>query len=231
MTRKRPPTAWTVVAVGAAAALAVAAVAFASVRVYSNDFSGPGEAGELRVAGKGCSKSWDREHERLLVEAKAGPAKCRLKLPVRGDAPQPDHTLAVTAKALKPAGRSAMASSDSKIYLAITIRDGAGGRYELRIHPATRSYELRREPEGGDFPVTGREKAIGRLGERNVLRLEAILDSIKAKVNKKRIGPVLDPGAADLEGTRMTIVLGMEGKSGDPIRAWVDDIQAYVPRP
>lgn len=214
----------------AAAMLAAAAVAYASVRVYSNDFSGPGEAGELRIAGKGCSKEWDREHKRLRVQAKGGPAKCRLKLPVQGDAPQPDHTLVATAKVLDP-GKTAMARSDSKIYIAVTVRDGAGGRYELRIFPATRRYELRREPEGGEFPVTGRDAAIGKLGERNVLRIEAILDSVKAKVNKKRIGPVLDADAEDLEGTRMTIVLGMEGKSGDPIRAWVDDLQVYVPTP
>lgn len=216
---------------GLVATLALAAVALAGVRIYGNDFSGKGDAGELKVAGKGCSKTWDRKHESLILGAERGPVRCRLKLPIRGDAPRPDHTLLATINALEPGGRSAMAKSDRKIYVALSIRDGAGGRYELRIYPDRRRYELRRHPEKGEFPLSGRDEAIGKLGERNTLRLEAIVDSIKGKVNKKRIGPILDPDAAEIEGTRMTIVLGMEGKTDDPLRARVDDIRVEVPRP
>lgn len=204
-----------------------AAAALAAVKVYSNGFSDREDSKELRIAGKGCDKDWDSENDRLVVEAKEGPATCRLKVPVQGDTPQPDHALEATAKLEGSTPKSVAKGT----YIAISVRDGAGGRYELRIYPQLGRYELRREPEGGGFPVEGRDEAVGKPGERNALRLEAILGSVKAKVNAKRIGPVLDPDAEDIEGRRMTMVLGVEKRTKDPVSAWFDDVAVQVPTP
>lgn len=225
-------------ALGAAVALLVAAAALAAVRVYSNDFSHRAEAKDMRVAGKACRRVWDENRRQLRLVVTRGPARCRLTVPVRGDAPQPDHILQFSTLVSKPRERSAKAkrrraTRNPSIYVGATVRDGRGSRYELRVYPARRFYTLLREPEGvgEDFPVTARHEDINRFGKRNVIRLDAILDTIRAKVNNRRVARAFDPEAEELEGTRMTILLGMESRSKTPVRAFVDDIGVSVPPP
>src|SRR5262245_59101811 len=103
--------------------LAIAATsAFALVKVYSNDFSSQVEADQLLIEGKSCEKDWDKEGKRLFVIAKSGPARCRLKVPVQGDSPQPNQAVLVTTKLEKNLPSSIL----RKTYLAVTIRDGSG---------------------------------------------------------------------------------------------------------
>ena len=209
------------------AMVAGASVASALIKVYANDFSNKTEADQLRISGKGCNKQWDQENKRLFAVANAGPTRCRLRVPVQGDSVQPNQAVQVTTKLAKNIPNSIAKRS----YVSISIRDGAGGRYEFKVYPALRRAELVREPNGNPFPVEARDKAIGKAGERNTLRLEVNSDVIKAKVNKARFEAITDDNAADLEGRRITLTLGVDGKTGESVSAWFDDLQVQVPTP
>jgi hypothetical protein len=219
---------WRLAALVALAGLAMAATAaFALVKVYSNDFSKATKAGQLLVEGKGCTKSWDQENKRLDLVAKQGPARCRLKVPVQADSPQPNQVVLVTAK-LDKGIDSAVAR---KTYIAISIRDGAGGLLEMRVYPSLQKVEVHREPGANGFPVEVKDKAIGKPGDRNFLRIEANEDVIKVKVNKAKLDAITDPNPAELEGRRITLQLVSEAKTSEPIGAWFDDLQVQVPNP
>ncbi len=228
---KRTKTArrWTTVALLALAVLGVgAAAALALVKVYSNDFSSATEADQLAIEGKGCRKNWDKNNKRLDVVAKnGGPARCRLKVPVQGDSAQPNQAVLVTAKLDKNLPNSIA----KKTYIAISIRDGAGGLLEMRVYPSNQRVELHREPNANGFPVEAGDKAIGKPGDRNFLRIEANEDVIKVKVNKFKLEAVTDPNPSELEGRRITVQLVTEAKTSDPVSAWFDDLQVQVPTP
>lgn len=219
---------WRAAALFALAGLAVAATtAAALVKVYSNDFSSSTEADQLLIEGKGCDKVWDKENKRLVVVAKQGPARCRLKAPVQGDSPQPNQAVLVTAKLDKDIANSVA----KKTYLAISLRDGAGGLLQLRLYPALRRVEVHREPGANGFPFEARDKSIGRPGDRNFIRMEANENTIKVKVNKAKFEAITDPNPSELEGRRITLQLISEAKTSEPISAWFDDFQVQVPNP
>jgi hypothetical protein len=211
----------------ACAALVAVGTAAAAVRIYSNDFSSRAEFKQLKAAGKGCDKDWLKDKKRIEVEAKGGPARCKLKLPVQGDAARPDHELAVTAKV----GKSTPKKVRGDVYVAVSVREGKESRYELRVFPHRQRYELRRQPGDNAFPVKGQDRGIGRVGERNELRIQAFGDRIQARVNKHKIDPVVDPAANDQRGTRMSLTFGVEGRTGKDVDAWFDDVAVRIPNP
>jgi hypothetical protein len=215
------------VVLGVLATLVLAAVAVAAVEVYENDFGNKTEFSQARVAGKGCEKRWSKKQERLDVEAKGGPSRCKLKVPVQGDAAQPDHELEVTAKVEKSVARSVR----KQVYVAVSVREGNDTRYELRVFPHRQRFDFRREPEGNAFPERGEDNGIGEIGEQNRLRIQAFGNRIQASVNKKKIGPIEDPSGGDVKGTRMSATLGVEGRSGKPVQAWFDDVKVRIPQP
>jgi hypothetical protein len=211
----------------ACAALVAAAAAVAAVQIYSNDFSTGAEFKQVKAAGKGCSKDWLKDKDRIEVEAKGGPARCKLKLPVQGDAAQPDHELVVTAKV----GKSTPKKVRGDVYVAVSVREGKDSRYELRVFPQRQRFELGRQPDDDAFPVKGNDRGIGRVGERNKLRIQAFGDRIQAEVNKHKVDPVDDPAAGDQRGTRMSLSLGVEGRTGKDVDAWFDDVSVRIPSP
>jgi hypothetical protein len=211
----------------ACVALVAAATATAAIQVYSNNFSSRAEFKQVKADGKGCKKDWLKDKDRIEVQAKGGPSRCKLKLPVQGDAAQPDHELIATAKI----GKSTPKKVRGDVYIAVSVREGKSSRYELRIFPHRQRYELRREPNENPFPERGSDNGIGRIGERNDLRIEATGNTIRARVNNHRIGPVNDSAARDQRGTRMSLTFGVEGRTGKDLDAWFDDVVVRVPNP
>jgi hypothetical protein len=206
---------------------AAATTAVAAIQVYKNDFSSRAEFKDAKAAGKGCKKDWLKDKDRIEVEANGGPSRCKLKLPVQGDARQPDHELVATAKV----GKSTPKKVRGDVYIALSVREGNDSRYELRVFPHRQRYELRRQPDDNAFPERGRDRGIGRVGERNDLRIRAFGDRIQATVNKQKIGPVEDPAAGDQRGMRMSMTLGVEGRTGKQVDAWFDDVVVRIPTP
>lgn len=211
-------------------ALALAAfggLAIASVRVYENKFKDRSDANALDLSGKGCKAELRGNKGQLGVTTDEGGSRCRLRLPVLADGTKPDQIVQVDGKLLPKTDEKVR----NKVYLAITVREGAGGYYELRVYPEKREYSLVRRPTDEGFPVTDRDNKIGRTGDKNRLAIRAIGNDVSAKVNKTAIPAVTDPAPDDLKGTRISIVLGQEGGSNDGAAVWFSDLSVRVPKP
>lgn len=206
---------------------ALAGLAFGSVRVYDNDFAGRDDARALDLSGKGCEAEIRGDKNQLGVSTAEGRSRCRLRLPVQGDAARPDHIIQADGKLLPRTD----AKVRKRVYLGLTVREGGGGFYELRVYPERREYRLVRKPEGEGFPVEARDNGIGETGDKNRLTLRAIGGEVSAKVNRVAVTPVADAAANDIGGTRLSLVLGQEGRSDDGARVWFSDLSVKVPNP
>lgn len=206
---------------------ALCGLAIASVQVYENKFKDRSQAKELALNGKGCKAEVRGNKGQLGVTTDEGGSRCRLRLPVQADAPKPDHILQVQGKLLPKTDEKVR----KKVYLALTVREGGGGYYELRVYPEKREYSLVRRPEDEGFPVTERDNKIGQTGDKNRLTLRAIGNDVSAKVNKSSVPAVTDPAPDDLKGTRLSVVLGQEGGSKHGAAVWFSDLSLKVPRP
>jgi hypothetical protein len=204
-----------------------ASLAFGAVRIYHNQFEGKGDAKALDLSGKGCKAEVRGNKEQLGVSTGKGGSRCRLRLPVFGDAARPDHIIDVEAKLLPKTPEQIR----KKVYVAVTVREGGGGYYELRVYPEKRKYSLVRRPEDAAFPISAKDNKIGKTGDKNKLTLRALGDTVSGKVNKVAIEEVADPAPDDLPGTKLSLVLGQEGSSSDGASVWFKDLRVSVPNP
>ena len=205
----------------------VAGLALASVRVYDNNFSARSDAKALELSGKGCEAAVRGNKKQLGVSTPKGGSRCRLRLPVQGDAPRPDHIIQVQGKLLPKTDEKVR----RRVYLGLTVREGGGGFYELRVYPERREYRLVRKPAAEGFPVQARDNGIGKTGDKNRLTLRALGAEAGAKVNKVAVPPVTDPAPNDLSGTKLSLVLGQEGGSKKGASAWFSKLAVKVPNP
>lgn len=202
-------------------------LAFGAVRIYHNDFESRSDEKALNLSGKGCETKIRGNKGQLGVSTSEGGSRCRMRLPVIGDSAQPNHIVDVTAKLLPKTPDQIR----RKVYVAVTVREGGGGYYELRIYPEKRKYQLTRKPGDNAFPVQAKDKEIGKTGDKNKLTLRALGDVVGGKVNKATIEDVVDPQPGALPGSRISIVLGQEGRSSDGASAWFSDLRVSVPNP
>lgn len=214
-------------AITGAALLLLGGIAFGAVRVYKNDFSNRGEVKELKLLGKGCKAKHRKKQGFLTVSTETGGTLCRLRLPVQGDKPQPDHIVKVIAKLLPKTDKKVR----KKVYLGIRVREGGGRHYELRVFPERRKYSLVRKPGAEGFPVNAKERDVGSTGDKNKLTLRAVGDGPSGKVNSLKILGIEDPAPRDLAGTRVSLVMAQKGKSKKGATAIFDKLSLGVPKP
>jgi hypothetical protein len=204
-----------------------AAVATGAVRVYQNEFKSAADAKELDLDGKGCKAEVRGNKGQLGVTTSKGGSRCRLRLPVIGDAERPNHIVDVEAKLLPKTPEKIR----KKVYVAVTVREGGGGYYELRVFPEKRKFELVRRPSGDGFPISGKDGDIGKTGDKNKLTIRALGDVVSGKINKAVVEEFADPDAGALVGSKISIVLGQEGSSQDGASVWFKDLRVSVPNP
>ena len=204
-----------------------AAAAFGAVRIYQNDFKSANDGKELNLSGKGCKAEVRGNKGQLGVQTPKGGSRCRLRLPVIGDGAQPNHIVDVEAKLLPKTPEQIR----KKVYYGMTVREGGGGYYELRVFPEKRKYSLVRKPEGDGFPISGKDKDVGKTGDKNKMTLRALGDVVSGKVNKAVIEEFADPRVGELPGSKISIILGQEGSSKDGAAAWFKDLRVSVPNP
>ena len=219
---------------GAVAALLgaafVASSAFAFVTVYSNSFESKREYKEVvRVGGNGnaCKRGWIENRKIMRVKLSKAPGACTFKPPVQGDGSQPDHRFDVDARILKDTAKDVREDA----YVSASIRVGGGHRYELRIFPKQRRYELRRQPGGAGFPDNGNEPSIKKLGGLNKLRLLTEGNRIRAFVNGTQVADVVDANAGQLTGAKLELTVGSEADSKKDTVGVFDKIRLAVPDP
>ena len=214
---------------GAALALGLAAVvALAGVTVYKNNFSSRAEVREVkRVEGKHCDRRWRKKAKSVRIEVTRGPERCGYEPPVQGDSDRPDHIFQATGKLLKQTSRRARGGA----YVAVAVRAGKKSGYELRIFPARKKYQLRRDPSGDGFPAKGSSSAIKGVNKPNVLRLKAVGDKVSAQVNGSKLAAVTDSSASRVRGRKVEVAVGHKRRSGRAVIATLDDLKLQVPKP
>ena len=211
---------------GVAAVVACGGLAYGAVSIYHNEFEGQGDAKSLDLSGKGCKAEVRGGKGQLGVQTPGGGSRCRLRLPVQGDAPQPDHIVDVEAKLLPKTSEQVR----KKTYVGLTVREGGGGYYELRVYPEKKRFSINRKPGGDGFPITDNDNKIGGTGDKNKLSLRALGDVVGAKVNK-RLEEFADPQPGALPGTKISLILGQEGSSQENASVWFKDLKVSVPNP
>lgn len=214
----------------AALALALVAgggIAAATVVVYKSNFSSRGEFRALQKfeGGKACRKFF-RGRKSFGVEAKRGPLQCDFRTPVNGDSEEPDHEIQVTATLLKSTKKGVRKDA----YVGVALRADNSSRYELRVFPDARTWQLRRRPDGGGFPVEGTEASIARVGRENSLKLRAFGDKVTAFVNEANVVPTLtDPDPGELNGRKTLLVAGNEAGKRSPAVSSFGDVRIRLP--
>jgi hypothetical protein len=204
-----------------------AGVATAAVVVYSNDFSSRNEFKALQKfeGGKACKKFWHGK-KTFGAEVKKGPRQCDFRTPVTGDAKEPDHEIEASVRLLKSTAKGVRKNA----YVGVALRADKSSRYELRVFPDSRSWELRRRPDRTGFPQEGTSQSIGQVGKSNKLKLRAFGDKISAFVNKTRLLPdVTDPNPSQLNGRRTMIVAGTASNSKKSAEASFSDVRIRLP--
>lgn len=207
--------------------VAGAGIATAAVVVYSNDFSSRGKfrAVQKFEGGKNCRKFF-RNKKTFGIEVKKGPLQCDFRTPVTGDSKEPDHEIEGTATVLKSTAKGARRDA----YVGVALRADESSRYELRVFPQTRTWEVRRRPARQGFPIEGTEEGIAGINKANKLKLRAFGGKISAFVNKVAVvDQVADPNPGELNGRR-TLLLGGHGSSSNkPVEASFSDVRIRIP--
>jgi hypothetical protein len=202
-------------------------VAAAAVVIYSNDFSTKPKFRSVQkfAGGKPCRKFF-RDKKSFGIEVMRGPLQCEFRTPVSGDSKEPDHEIEGTATLLRSTARPVRRDA----YVGVALRADESSRYELRVFPQSRSWELRRRPARQGFPIEGTETSIGGLNKANKLKLRAFGNKITAFVNKARVvDNVTDPNPSELNGRRTLILGGNGGNSKQSAEAFFSDVRIRIP--
>ena len=210
------------------AAAGAAAVALASVTIYKNDFSKHGQVKQMKHSrGKHCKREFLKGSKAMGIVVDKAPETCAQSPPVVGDRPRPDHTVQVKAKILKGTPKGIR----KRAFVMAGVRVGSGDRYEFRVFPKTKDFQLIRKPGSAAFPIDGHERKINGIGERNKLTLQAKGAHIKAKVNGKTVASIDDPAPKEVKGTKIEVGAGSKAHSHKNTSASLDKLRVTVPNP
>jgi hypothetical protein len=207
--------------------IAGAGVAAATVVIYSNDFSSKTEFRSVQKfeGGKGCRKFF-RDKKSFGIEVKKGPLQCDFRTPVTGDSKEPNHEIEATATVAKSTAKGARRDA----YVGVALRADESSRYELRVFPQTRTWELRRRPGRQGFPIKGTEQGIAGINKANTLKLRAFGGRVSAFVNKVAVvDQVADPNPGELNGRKTLLVGGHGNSSRKPVEAFFGDVRIRIP--
>jgi hypothetical protein len=205
--------------------LALTAGATAVVYVYSNGFHSRADFKEIKRTGgkKKCDKSFGNNAMRASVKGKR---LCEFLTPVVGDAPRPNHVVAVKGKVLRKQTAKPLREG---AYLAVKLRLGGGDSYELRIRPKGKKFQLLRNPSSGAISEKGRSKAIRPIKDSNKLRLEVKGARVRAFVNGKRLAAVEDPNPEAVGGRKVAFGIGSRKNSNKAVVGRFERIRVGIP--
>jgi hypothetical protein len=206
------------------------ASAWGNLAVYSNPFTTRAAVADLKkVEGGGeCASAWVRSGRDLALDISKGEVRCVFSTPVRGDAAQPAHALAVEATISKGPPKSVR----DDLAIVLRVRGGVKSGYELRVVPGMRGWELVREPGGAGFPQQGSSQAIAGLGKPNEIVLQAFGDQVTATVNGVvLVNAFVDPAPGQVEGRTTSLGFVTQDSVKDDVAAAFDDLRVMIPDP
>jgi hypothetical protein len=214
---------------GSAASAAVALGA--AIPVYSNDMASSAARSQLVRVGKGeCGRGGTGQALKVSVGKRT--RECQLRTPVIGS----NLDISTTAR-LSPGTPSDI---QARVFVAVGVRDGNDGQYQLAVFPRKGSFQLRRDvPPNGDRTLLGKGKAsvIKGVGKPNKLRLQAFSapggeTRVTAFVNGRKVASVVEDAhtATALSGQLSTVAVG-SAKAANGAGASFDDLAVAVPDP
>jgi hypothetical protein len=232
MPRKLP----TILLAAIVAALSVAATAGAvrGFAIYANDMSTGEKKAQIRPSsGRNCKRGGSPEA--LKVEIGRRTRECIFRTPVIGR----DVEIVTTARLLSGTPREIR----RRMFLSVNVRHDEGmGRYQLRVFPRQRKYQLLKVVPGEDirFLAVGKGiSAIKGINMANKLRLRAfnLVDTqdrddcrLLAYVNGKRLAVVLDKRSGSLQGREASFSVGARRIARDAVGSF-DNVTIRIPRP
>ena len=214
-----------VIALALASSVGVAA---ATVVIYNNPFKNKTAFREVKKfdGKKGCRRFFPGK-KGYGAEVKKGPLQCDFRTPVTGDSKEPDHEIEVSAKVSDATAKGVRKGA----YAGVALRADKSSRYELRVVPEQRRWQLRRKPDGGggDFPAEGTDGNIGKVGKSNKLKLRAFDDEVTAFVNKESVVSLTDSDPGDLNGRKTMIVAGNTSKKKSSTEVVFNNLRIRIP--
>lgn len=221
------------VAVVACLATAGAAIAVKAIAIYANDMDSTAKRKQVvKSAGKNC----DRGGSPIALRVTVGPRtdECIYRTPVVGR----DVEIFATARLLSGTPRDIR----KRTFLALNLRNGGGGKYQLAVFPLQRKFQLRKDlPDGTrKFLAVGKRiKRIHGINKANVMRLRAFnLERTRDKddcrllvyIGDKRLAVVTDDHAGPLRGRFASVSVGSSRNASGAVASF-DDLVVRVPSP
>lgn len=216
------------------AGLALATSAGAAlIGIYRNAMESTGQRAQVvKLAGERCGRGGSDHAFRMTVGKQT--KECTYRTPVLGR----DLEIAATARLLS----NTPESLQKKAYLALNLRSGDGGHYQLAVYPMQGKSQLRKVLPDGSIQYLQIEKnvkTVQGLNKANDLRLRAFNVTggpekgscrILAYVGGTLVGDVVDPAAGELQGRASGFSVGASTIAKGAV-ASVDNLVIRVPSP
>jgi hypothetical protein len=212
----------------AIAAVTVVATALAAVTVYNNPLNTRSDMRELKQSGGGdrCDRAFAKKNKLMRVQVK-GNGLCAYRPPVEGDANAADLQVRAVMKMIDGGSKATRKGA----FLAVGVRAAGDRGYTLEIRPRGKRFKLTRGPDGGDFPISGRDNKVGGFRDKNVLVLRAFNNKVAAIVNGKRVASVTDPNSNQVDGRRVFVGVGSGRNTNNGPVATFEQVSVLVPDP
>ena len=214
--------------------LAASAAAVRGFGIYGNDMATADKKSQIRPAsGRNCKRGGSAEA--LKVEIGRRTQECIYRTPVIGR----DVEIIATSRLLSGTPRKLR----RRMFLSVNLRHDKGmGRYQLRVFPLQRKYQLLKVVPGQDIrylAVGKRISAIRGTNKANKIRLRAfnLLGTrdrddcrLLVYVNGKRLAVVLDKRSGSLQGRETAFSVGSRRPARGGIGSF-DNVKIKIPRP
>jgi hypothetical protein len=216
-----------------AVSMLVAAVAGAAmIGIYRNGMETTAQRSQLiKLSGSSCTRGGSEGALRVALGEKTD--ACSFRTPVLGR----DLEIAATERLLSGTPKAAQ----SKSYLALELRAGAGAKYQLLVFPLQRKAQLVKVTAAGSeyLAIEKDVKTVMGVNKANGLKLRAINvrsgpESGQAKlfayVGGALVAEATDAAASELTGRAAAVAIGAT-KSANGVIGSVDDVVIRVPSP
>jgi hypothetical protein len=217
----------------AAVLLLAASAAAALVGIYRNGMGTKAQRGQMvKLSGSHCAR--DGLGKALRVVVGKATKECSYRTPVIGR----DLEIAATERLLSATPKGLQHGA----FLALNLRSGGGGRYQLAVYPLQRKVQLRKALPDGGIEYLDIEKDVAQvkgLDTANALRLRAFNMTegeekgaclLLGFVAGKPVVEATDAAAGELTGRATGFSVG-SAKSAKGAEASFDDVVVRVPSP
>jgi hypothetical protein len=221
-------------AAGLGVALTVTSVAAAPVAIYRNEMDTGAARSQMRPVRTGaCTRGGSAKA--LKIEVGKRTDECQFRTPVVGR----DLEIIATGRLLSGTPKIIR----NRIFIAVNLRVGADGMYQLAVFPRIDKYILRRQNPGEpgfDVLATDRAQRIQGIDKANRIRLRAFNltntrdpDDVRLVVgiNGKVFERVTDRRGGPLKARASTVSVGATPRSAVGAIASFDDLVVRVPSP